>query len=89
MNALIPQLVPKDQLMKVNGVNSSISSLMMFLAPAAGGVILSISTIEIAFFIDVITAIIGIGMMCIIVVPVHAKLEKVQKSNVQDIKEGF
>lgn len=89
VNALIPQIVPKDQLMKVNGVNSSISSLMMFLAPAAGGVILSISTIETAFFIDVITAIIGIGMMCIIVVPVHAKLEEVQKSNVQDIKEGF
>ncbi|WHY22320.1 MFS transporter [Paenibacillus sp. G2S3] len=89
VNALIPQLVSKDQLMKVNGVNSSISSLMMFLAPAAGGVILSISTIETAFFIDVITAIIGIGMMCIIVVPVHAKLEEVQKSNVQDIKEGF
>ncbi|MBY3620705.1 MFS transporter [Acinetobacter sp. CUI P1] len=89
VNALIPQLVRKDQLMKVNGVNSSISSLMMFLAPAAGGVILSISSIETAFFIDVITAIIGIGMMCIIVVPVHAKLEEVQKSNVQDIKEGF
>lgn len=89
VNALIPQIVPKDQLMKVNGVNSSISSLMMFLAPAAGGVILSISTIETAFFIDVITAIIGIGMMCIIVVPAHAKVGDVQKSNVQDIKEGF
>jgi len=63
VNALITQIVPKDQLMKVNGVNSSISSLMMFLAPAAGGVILSISTIETAFFIDVMTAIIGIGMM--------------------------
>ncbi|OME67041.1 MFS transporter [Paenibacillus odorifer] len=89
VNALIPQLVPKDQLMKVNGVNSSISSLMMFLAPAAGGVILSISTIETAFFIDVMTAIIGIGMMCIIVIPAHAKVEDGQKSNVQDIKEGF
>ncbi|MFD5017411.1 MFS transporter [Paenibacillus sp. NPDC058367] len=89
VNALIPQIVPKDQLMKVNGVNSSISSLMMFLAPAAGGVILSISTIETAFFIDVITAIIGIGMMCIIVIPAHAKVEDGQKSNVQDIKEGF
>ncbi|KAA1191546.1 MFS transporter [Paenibacillus sp. B2(2019)] len=89
VNALIPQIVPKDQLMKVNGVNSSISSLMMFLAPAAGGVILSISTIETAFFIDVMTAIIGIGMMCIIVIPAHAKVEDGQKSNVQDIKEGF
>lgn len=62
---------------------------MMFLAPAAGGVILSISTIETTFFIDVITAIIGIGMMCIIVVPAHAKVGDVKKSNVHDIKEGF
>ncbi|MGE7610673.1 MFS transporter [Paenibacillus sp. NPDC101420] len=89
VNAHLPQIVPKDQLMKVNGVNSSISSLMIFLAPAAGGVILSISTIETAFFIDVMTAIIGIGMMCIIVIPAHAKVEDGQKSNVQDIKEGF
>lgn len=43
VKALIPQIVPKDQLMKGNGVNSSISFLMMFLAPAAGGVILSIT----------------------------------------------
>lgn len=35
------------------------------------------------------TAIIGIGMMCIIVIPAHAKVENGQKSNVQDIKEGF
>ena len=30
VNALIPQIVPKEYLMKVNGINSSITSLIMF-----------------------------------------------------------
>ena len=34
VNALIPQIVPKEYLMKVNGINSSITSLIMFLSPA-------------------------------------------------------
>ncbi len=33
VNALIPQIVPKEYLMKVNGINSSITSLIMFLSP--------------------------------------------------------
>ena len=32
VNALIPQIVPKEYLMKVNGINSSITSLIMFLS---------------------------------------------------------
>ncbi|MEN1936829.1 MFS transporter [Paenibacillus sp. 102] len=89
VNALIPQIVPKDNLMKVNGVNSSITSLIMFLSPAASGAILSIASIESTFFIDVITAVIGIGIMFMIQVPAYINKENKQKSNVQGIKEGF
>ncbi|HEK9102725.1 MFS transporter [Bacillus pfraonensis] len=89
VNALIPQIVPKDNLMKVNGVNSSITSLIMFLSPAASGAILSIASIEATFFIDVMTAVIGIGIMFMIQVPAYINKENQQKSNVQGIKEGF
>ncbi|MCQ6563855.1 MFS transporter [Paenibacillus mendelii] len=88
-NAVIPQIVPKDKLMKVNGVNSSISSLMMFLSPAASGAILSITTMEATFFIDVITAVIGISIMLTIAVPSHANMTSRHKSNLLDIKQGF
>lgn len=89
VNALIPQIVPKEYLMKVNGINSSITSLIMFLSPAASATILSISSIETTFFIDVITAMIGISIMFIIQVEGHANVENKQKSNLQGIKEGF
>ncbi|CEY71443.1 Macrolide efflux pump [Streptococcus pneumoniae] len=89
MNALIPQIVPKEYLMKVNGINSSITSLIMFLSPAASAMILSIASIETTFFIDVITAMIGISIMFIIQVEGHVNVESKQKSNLQGIKEGF
>ncbi|HDR7322632.1 MULTISPECIES: MFS transporter [Bacillus cereus group] len=89
VNALIPQIVPKDYLMKVNGINSSITSLIMFLSPAVSAVILSVTSIETTFFIDVITAIIGISIMFIIQVEGHVNVGGKQKSNLQGIKEGF
>ena len=51
VNALIPQIVSKDFLMKVNGINSSITSLIMFLSPAASAAILSIASIEATFLL--------------------------------------
>ena len=51
VNALIPQIVPKEYLMKVNGINSSITSLIMFLSPAQVSAILSIASIETTFLL--------------------------------------
>lgn len=69
VNALIPQLVPKEHLMKVNGINSTIQSLIMLLSPALSGVVLSAMSIEATFFIDVITAVIGVGITATISIP--------------------
>lgn len=89
VNALIPQIVPADRLMKVNGANSSISALMMFLSPAASGLILSVSTIEATFWIDVITAVIGIGIMLGVPVPSRSNTTGRNTSNWREIKQGF
>ncbi|WP_262406179.1 MFS transporter [Protaetiibacter sp. SSC-01] len=67
--ALIPQLVPTDKLLRVNGVFQSIQSGMMLIAPAAAaGIYASMSIIAI-FWVDVVTAIIGIGLLLFISVP--------------------
>lgn len=91
VNAIIPQIVPQKHLMKVNGINSSISSLMMFLSPMLSGIILSFSSIEMTFFIDVITAIIGIAIMFTVKIPRHRKTDdqSVGLSIAEDIKAGF
>lgn len=89
VNALIPQIVPQDRLMKVNGINSSITSLMMFLSPAAGGAIFSVAPIETVFMVDVATAIIGISLMFTIQVPSLVRKKEAQRSNLYEIKEGL
>ena len=67
--ALIPQLVPTDKLLRVNGIFQSIQSGMMLVAPAAAaGIYASMSIIAI-FWVDVVTAIIGIGLLLLISVP--------------------
>jgi len=67
--ALIPQLVPTDKLLRVNGIFQSIQSGMMLIAPAAAaGIYASMSIIAI-FWVDVVTAIIGIGLLLLISVP--------------------
>ncbi len=61
----------------------------MFLSPAVSGAILSFTTIEATFFIDVITAIIGISITLFIPIATLAKICTEEKSQIQSIKEGF
>lgn len=87
VNAIIPQLTPQDKLMKINGINSTLSSLIMFISPAISGAILSIFSIEYTLFLDVITAIIGITITYTIDIPI---LQPQHSQNyIQEIHQGF
>jgi DHA3 family macrolide efflux protein-like MFS transporter len=63
VNAFIPELVPQEHLARVNGINGSIQSFSMLAAPALSGVLLSVASIEYIFFVDVVTAVIGISIV--------------------------
>ena len=89
VNAMIPQIVPQEHLMKINGINSTLASLMMFLSPGISGAILSIAPLETTLLIDVVTAIIGISITATIYVNQHDKKGMKEKSSLQDIKAGF
>ncbi|MFD4461978.1 MFS transporter [Nocardia sp. NPDC058480] len=69
VQAMIPQLVPAEQLMRVNGVFQTIQSAMALLAPAAAGALFAAFGIVPVFFLDVITAVIGIGLLALVAVP--------------------
>ena len=68
VTAMIPQLTPPDQLMRINGIFGTIQSAMMLLAPAAAGVVFGLFGIVPVFFIDVVTAVIGIGILFFVTV---------------------
>jgi DHA3 family macrolide efflux protein-like MFS transporter len=76
VNALIPELVPQEQLTRINGINGSSQSIVMFTSPVAGGALLAVAPIQALMFIDVITAAIGIGILLFFVkMPVRSQNE--------------
>lgn len=90
VNALIPQLVPKENLMKVSGINGSLMSLINFAAPAVSGFVLSLSEVSSVMMIDIVTAIIGISVFLFVPVASHAKAAEKQKTGYfDDLKQGI
>ncbi|MGI6153987.1 MAG: MFS transporter [Christensenellaceae bacterium] len=87
VNAVIPQLVPEEKLMRYNGINATMQSVVQFAAPAAAGVILSISTLRSTLMIDVVTAALGIGLLACVLIPMHEP-PKEKVSVLADMKIG-
>jgi DHA3 family macrolide efflux protein-like MFS transporter len=54
--AAFPQIVPMGKLTRVQGINQTITSVLMLLSPAVGGVVLGSLGIVWALLLDVITA---------------------------------
>lgn len=91
VGAFIPQIVPEDKLTKINGINGSIQSVITLISPMLSGALLTMATIEIIFFIDVITAGIAVLVMLFLLkVPAHAKAQRGQKiSYFKDLHDGI
>jgi DHA3 family macrolide efflux protein-like MFS transporter len=60
VGAFIPDIVPQKQLLRINGIQSSIQSFITLAAPAVSGAMMAFAPLETLFFLDVITAVIGI-----------------------------
>ncbi|TYP69372.1 MFS transporter [Paenibacillus methanolicus] len=90
VGAILPQIVPEDQLTKINGINGTLQALMMFVAPIVSAALLSVSTIEVIFFIDVVTAAIAIcALFFFLRIPSHRKESDTQAvSYWEDFKQG-
>lgn len=86
-SALIPQLVPPDQLLRVNGIFQGLMAGMMILAPAAAAGIYATWGLVPAFFIDAITAVIGIGFLLFI--PVATVRTGEGSSYLGDLRDGL
>ena len=88
VNAVIPQLVPEEYLMKYNGLNATVQSVVQFAAPAVAGAVLSIGTFRATLFIDILTAFVGIGLLsCVLLPKQEASNENV--SVLSEIKAGI
>ncbi|RPI73729.1 MAG: MFS transporter, partial [Ignavibacteriales bacterium] len=91
IGALIPQIVPAEKLTRVNGINTSVQSVVMLISPMISAALLTIASLESIFFIDVITAAIAVSILIFFLnIPVHAKAMEKQKINYFiDLREGI
>ncbi len=88
--SLVPQFVPQDKLLRVNGLVGTIQSSCMLIAPAVSGAILAFAQMETIFMIDIITAIIGVSLISLMKVPPLVRTtSEVQTSVIVELKEGI
>ncbi|MDO4548598.1 MAG: MFS transporter, partial [Clostridia bacterium] len=88
VNAVIPQLVPEAQLMRFNGINATMQSVVQFAAPAAAGALMTMSTLRSTLLIDVLTAVFGIGLLACVALP-KQKTKPDKASVLADMKVGL
>jgi len=89
VSSLIPEIVPEEQLVRVNGFNSTLQSVVMFGSPIAGGALIAFAPIQTALFVDVVTAIIGISILYFLVKTPPPRRESEVKTAFGDMKEGL
>ncbi|WP_404323192.1 MFS transporter [Cytobacillus firmus] len=91
VGAILPQIVPKEKLTKVNGINGSIQAVIMFVSPMVSAALIAMASHEVIFFIDVITAAIAIvTLMAFVKIAVHKKAAAEQTASYfSDFKQGL
>jgi len=94
VQSLIPTMVPKDNLSRVNGFNFLFSGLVYSTGPIIAATLLEFfqDNVEQIFFIDILTFLIALVPLVLIKVPtVHKEIteETTEKSFVKDFKTGL
>lgn len=88
VNAVIPYLVPEEHLMKYNGINATLQSIVQFASPAVAGFVLTAGTFRFTLLIDILTALFGIGLLFFLRLPVKSVTNKTV-SVLEDLKAGI
>ena len=90
-NAILPSMVPKDKLSRMNGMNYLFTSLINIIGPVFGAGLYAIWRIELILWIDIITFVIAIIPLILIKIPVFIKTkqEKENKSFIHEFKLGL
>ncbi len=89
VSAVIPQLVPKERLMRYNGISSAMMSVVQFASPALAAAILSFGPFHRVLLADVATAIIGILLLLFVRIARAQREDNAPKADFfEDLKAG-
>jgi len=94
VNAIIPTMVPKEKLTRINGINFLFTGVVQLLAPLIGATLLIFLSVYMILWVDVITFFIALVPLLLITIPSVNNLnlveEKVKKSSfIKEFKLGL
>ncbi|WP_047248614.1 MFS transporter [Chromobacterium subtsugae] len=89
INALIPQIVPPDQLMRFGGINSTLSAAIAFIAPAASAFLLSVASVQMALALNIATALLGVALTWLVAAPAPRRAEPAATAPWREIGAGL
>ena len=87
LQAITPQLVPKEELTKCAGYTQSLQSVSQILSPALAAVLYSAWDLSAIIFLDVIGAIIAVAFLVVCKIPKHEGVGNTTKVHV--VKEAL
>lgn len=77
IQSILPAMVPKSQITKVNGQLGVIQSANMIIAPAFGALLFAIIPMNLLILIDVLGAILGVGLLYFVTIPSIKKKRRI------------
>lgn len=81
VGAMLPSIVPEEQLTRINGINSSIQSVITIFSPMLAALLYGAAPFYYIFFVDVVTAAIGIFIMLFVFKYRHAAKMEITKND--------
>jgi len=81
VNAILPAIVPEEHLMRVNGMQGSLQSVIMLFSPMLAALLIKTVPFYYIFFIDIITAAIAILILLFVFRYKHEKSKEKEESN--------
>ncbi len=90
-HAILPSMVPKDKISRVNGANFLFSGLIFMVGPILSALLLALFPITYIFLIDVVTFLIAVVPLFLIKIPFNAKETRaIEKTSfMREFKDGF
>ena len=87
VNALYPEIVPREHLLRINGINQMANNVLLLLSPAAGGAIFGMFGMQWTFLVDLLTAVIAITIMFRLKIVTRAA-DRSDSSVLKELREG-
>ncbi|MFX1379930.1 MAG: MFS transporter [Promethearchaeota archaeon] len=86
VNAIIPTMVPKDKLSRINGVNFLFTGVVQLLAPFIGAIMLVFLSVFAILWVDVITYFIALIPLLLITIP---SVKQIDYTKERQVKNSF